>query len=561
MTHFLQRTVLILLGGSALCAASSAAWAEPARPLYPIQLAVARAGDEPQLILAAHRHAGSHKAAGPSATYVVKKGDTLGSIADKLGVGLSELKAANGLKRNTIQPGTVLKNPKVKPPPAPEKKQSGRKGSRHADARPEPTPAPETYVVKRGDTIFSIARRHGLTMEELRAANGISRIGQIHTGQTLKLGADTAEADAAAADEMARRAERKASRGSRSADTAEETTSGRAAAGRVVTVPGKAASYTVRKGDSLERIARKLDTTVDALKRDNHLRKGAIHPGQHLRGPSTTAKAYVAASGDSLDDVARRFGVSAQALRAENGLSRHAAIRAGQRLRLPDGYRDHGPSLARPPEPRREEPAPSRRPREEIPAPTPTQPADEGTIRLPSSPQPYAPSGQRQPTPRYNPPQASGQPPSAAPTAAPPPTDAQISALGRGRFIWPLRGDALSEFGPKAGNQRNDGLNIQANTGDPVRAAADGDVVYAGDQVPGFGNVVLLQHADGWVTVYGHLSHIDVKNRQKVSQGQQIGAAGSTGVSEPQLHFEVRYAPSPLEGRARPIDPRLVLPR
>jgi murein DD-endopeptidase MepM/ murein hydrolase activator NlpD len=144
--------------------------------------------------------------------------------------------------------------------------------------------------------------------------------------------------------------------------------------------------------------------------------------------------------------------------------------------------------------------------------------------------------------------------------AAPPVGDAQISQLGRGRFIWPLQGEVVSEFGPKSAGQRNDGLNVRASAGDSIRAAAAGDVVYAGDQVPGFGNLVLIKHADGWVTAYGHLSRIDVKMQQKVTQGQQIGQAGASGgVSEPQLHFEVRYAPSPLE-RARPVDPRLVLP-
>ena len=94
-----------------------------------------------------------------------------------------------------------------------------------------------------------------------------------------------------------------------------------------------------------------------------------------------------------------------------------------------------------------------------------------------------------------------------------------------------------------------------------MRSAADGDVVYAGDQVPGFGNLVLVKHADGWVTAYGHLARVDVKMQQKVVQGQQIGQAGDTGgVAEPQLHFEVRYAPSPTE-RARPVNPELVLGR
>jgi murein DD-endopeptidase MepM/ murein hydrolase activator NlpD len=86
-------------------------------------------------------------------------------------------------------------------------------------------------------------------------------------------------------------------------------------------------------------------------------------------------------------------------------------------------------------------------------------------------------------------------------------------------------------------------------------------VVYAGDQVPGFGNVVLIKHKDGWVTVYAHLARIDVKMRQQVSQGMQIGQVGNSGINgEPQLHFEVRYTPSPRE-KARAVNPGLVLPQ
>ena len=86
-------------------------------------------------------------------------------------------------------------------------------------------------------------------------------------------------------------------------------------------------------------------------------------------------------------------------------------------------------------------------------------------------------------------------------------------------------------------------------------------MVYAGNQVPGFGNLVLIKHADGWVTAYAHLDKISVQMRQQVTQGQEIGQAGTSGgVSESQLHFEIRYAPSPAD-RARPIDPALVLPR
>jgi murein DD-endopeptidase MepM/ murein hydrolase activator NlpD len=148
-----------------------------------------------------------------------------------------------------------------------------------------------------------------------------------------------------------------------------------------------------------------------------------------------------------------------------------------------------------------------------------------------------------------------------APVASPQVSDAQISEMGRGVFVWPIQGQVISGFGGRGQGPRNDGLNIRANAGDPVRAAASGDVVYAGDQVPGFGNLVLIKHADGWVTAYGHLGRVDVRMQQKVTQGQAIGQTGTTGgVSEPQLHFEVRYAPTPQE-RARPVDPTLVLPR
>jgi murein DD-endopeptidase MepM/ murein hydrolase activator NlpD len=154
-------------------------------------------------------------------------------------------------------------------------------------------------------------------------------------------------------------------------------------------------------------------------------------------------------------------------------------------------------------------------------------------------------------------------PPYPTTEAAPTPTltDAQITEAGRGRFVWPLKGEILSAFGVKDVGRRNDGVDVKAAQGTPVRAAAAGDVVYAGDQVPGFGNLVLVKHADGWVTAYAHLDKVEVKMRDMVDQNQEIGEVGqSGGVSEPQLHFEIRYAPTPKE-KAKPIDPLLVLPQ
>ena len=139
-------------------------------------------------------------------------------------------------------------------------------------------------------------------------------------------------------------------------------------------------------------------------------------------------------------------------------------------------------------------------------------------------------------------------------------TPTQIAAAGRGRFIWPLRGQLISGFGDKGTGQHNDGVDIAATPGSGVRAAAAGEVVYAGSSIPGFGNLVLVKHSGGWVTAYAHLDRIEVRMRDSVAQGDELGQAGQTGaVDRPQLHFEVRYAPDPTE-KARPVDPTLVLP-
>jgi len=169
-----------------------------------------------------------------------------------------------------------------------------------------------------------------------------------------------------------------------------------------------------------------------------------------------------------------------------------------------------------------------------------------------------APLAQERPAPA---PYATPAPPIAPAQAAPPTmTDAQLSAVGRGRFVWPVHGDIVSGFGASALGRRNDGVDIRAAEGSSVKAAAPGEVIYAGDQVPGYGNMVLLEHPGGWVTAYAHLDKVDVQMKQQVVQGQELGSVGvSGGLTEPELHFEVRYAATPTE-KHRPVDPVLVLP-
>jgi murein DD-endopeptidase MepM/ murein hydrolase activator NlpD len=110
-----------------------------------------------------------------------------------------------------------------------------------------------------------------------------------------------------------------------------------------------------------------------------------------------------------------------------------------------------------------------------------------------------------------------------------------------GRFLWPVRGRLVSGFGPKSGGLHNDGINISAPRGAPIRAAENGVVAYVGNELRGFGNLVLIKHADNYVTAYAHADEILVSRGQQVKRGQTIAKVGSSGsVSEPQLHFEVR---------------------
>jgi murein DD-endopeptidase MepM/ murein hydrolase activator NlpD len=126
--------------------------------------------------------------------------------------------------------------------------------------------------------------------------------------------------------------------------------------------------------------------------------------------------------------------------------------------------------------------------------------------------------------------------------AAPPRrTDLAPPARTPGRFAWPVRGQVVSGFGPKPGGLHNDGINIRVAQGSPVLAADAGVVAYVGNQLRGFGNLMLIRHDGGWVTAYAHNEALLVTRGARVERGQIVARAGSTGnVDEPQLHFEIR---------------------
>jgi murein DD-endopeptidase MepM/ murein hydrolase activator NlpD len=519
MTHFLQRTALILLASTALCVTPAVAAKSKAH--------AAKAEAPPT---AANGKIVTLK--GDRSAYVVKKGDTLEKIADKLDTTIDELLSANKLKKTSVlQPGDVVKGPVV---------------------------TKKAYVVSRGDTVFSIAKRFHVTVDELREENDLSAKTSIKPGQQIRLPADYKAPAVEAQDDPSETADKAAdaapAKGSRArkiktatAAEPDETAAvvDRASAGKVVTVEAKGETYKARKGDTLAKIADHVGTDINELKRLNRIKGTAVKVGQVYRGPSFAEHIYTAQAGETLASIAQRFGVSVERLRAENEFSKRViSVRQGQKLYLPEGYRDRTAAGYSAPS------APS--------APTEDRSEHYPTVQkdgsgLPARPQPYQPG---------NRPYVAPSPSIIPQDTTPAPTDAQVSQAGKGKFQWPLRGTILSDFGPRPGGQRNDGINIQAAAGDAVHAAADGEVIYAGDQVPGFGNLVLIKHPDGWATAYAHLARIDVKNQQKITQGQQIGQVGTTGgVPEPQLHFEVRYAGNSQDAARKAIDPKLVLPK
>ncbi|MBX9805527.1 MAG: M23 family metallopeptidase [Alphaproteobacteria bacterium] len=115
-------------------------------------------------------------------------------------------------------------------------------------------------------------------------------------------------------------------------------------------------------------------------------------------------------------------------------------------------------------------------------------------------------------------------------------------------YTWPAQGNVTRDFSPAGkGKAQNDGINIAAAKGSPVVAANNGVVAHAGNQLRGFGNVVLVKHDNGTMTVYAHLDKVAVKKGEVVNAGQKIGTVGQTGtVKEPQLHFEIRKGRKPI---------------
>lgn len=293
---------------------------------------------------------------------------------------------------------------------------------------------------------------------------------------------------------------------------------------------GAAGIHTVSKGETLWNISKRYNVAPQDIAQYNHISAPFyLFAGQRLKLPPP--QEYRVRSGDSVRTVSRLFGVGPSEITRMNDLRPPYVLRSGQVLRLPFFTRKSA--------------------EEEVTAQIASAPVastPEVIVEPLAPPRPSSPSA-RTPSSQWGEGWGEGEAWSAggekvaalkkpipkSPISAQPPPRASK------KFMRPVSGKIISGYGPKADGLYNDGVNIKAPLGAPVRAADNGVVVYADDELRGSGNLVLIRHADRWMTAYAHMNNILVKRGDALERGQVIGAVGSTGsVDSPQLHFEVR---------------------
>lgn len=229
-------------------------------------------------------------------------------------------------------------------------------------------------------------------------------------------------------------------------------------------------------------------------------------------------------SGDTAWNISRRYGITVDQLAAANGGS--TTVKLGTRIVIPSANQQPGVQVA------------SLDPQAAAPAPMPTA--------APAVP-PAAAAASATPLAEARAQQVAAAPQTGA-AGALAPSVPQPSAAATSGFRWPVRGRIISGFGKKPNGERNDGINLAVPEGTAVKAAEDGTVIYAGNELKSYGNLVLIRHSDGWVSAYAHNSELKVRRGDAVRRGQVIALSGmSGGVTTPQVHFELRKDAAPVD--------------
>jgi len=241
-------------------------------------------------------------------------------------------------------------------------------------------------------------------------------------------------------------------------------------------------------------------------------------------GEPPAGTTYTVVAGDTLYNIARRYGVSVASLASWNQIEDPSQLQSGRVLQL-----SAKPVAAAPPPVSAATGTKSAATKPVATKPTETKPvanASSGSSTASNAAKPPASTN------------ASNRPASAARAS-----DAKLI-----HWDWPARGRILQAF-----NVNTKGIDLEGKLGDPVTAAADGTVMYAGNGVRGLGNLILLGHSDGFISAYAHNQVLLVKTGQTVKQGAQIASIGQSDTTSPRLHFEIRR-------RGTPVNPLSYLP-
>jgi len=274
-------------------------------------------------------------------------------------------------------------------------------------------------------------------------------------------------------------------------------------------------TVTVKRGDTLSAISRRHGASVADIMAANNLKNTRLSLNQKLiipgkgavKATKRTASTYRVKRGDTLSLIASKHGIAFQDLAKYNGIRETTVLQLNQELKIPGGA---------------------------------------------SGPVQVASRGSAIPLPKVNPARPANK---AAPVAKPKKTASARKKktlpapqpMTGNQFRWPVRGRVISGYGAKPNGKHNDGINVAVPLGTSIKAAENGVVAYAGSELEGYGNLVLIRHANNWVSAYAHNDSILVKRGDEVRRGQTIGKAGKTGsVSQPQVHFELRKGSQPV---------------
>ncbi|MEM9279393.1 MAG: peptidoglycan DD-metalloendopeptidase family protein [Pseudomonadota bacterium] len=351
-----------------------------------------------------------------------------------------------------------------------------------------------TITIREGETLYNLSKRYGVPVNEIRKVNGLSAADGLKAGHRVIIPNYIFSRDAAIS----------------APDNDPKTRAASAGIGYV----GEAKNVDVRvptKRPYTEVAAISPEGNADNVSKQRYVPKThTIAPTENEKTPdygivtgSVDTGSHTVRSGDSLSKIAASYGTTVSEIKRVNGLSGNN-IRIGQKLTLPGAVDNTTTASVKD-------------------LPSGVDPIVTGSLKTPET-------------------TSKGEPEVVAP-----------ARTGISEFRWPVKGRVISEFGAPSSNGKNEGVDISVPEGTAVRAAENGVVIYTGNEISAYGNLVLVRHEDDWVSAYAHNREFEVKKGDSVRRGQIIARSGKTGNADrPKLHFELRK-------ESKPVDPKQYL--